>query len=137
MIQADNLHLSYSGLSILEGVSFSIQKGEKCGLIGRNGSGKSTLFRLMIGQEKPDEGTLSIPKGYRIGHLQQHIHFTQPTILEEAALGLREEDKDSIYKVEKLLLGLGFNIDQLDFPPQSCSGGFQLRIQLAKVLLAV
>lgn len=136
MIQADNLHLSYSGLSILEGVSFSIQKGEKCGLIGRNGSGKSTLFRLMIGQEKPDEGTLSIPKGYRIGHLQQHIHFTQPTIVEEAALGLREEDKDSIYKVEKLLLGLGFTIDQLDLPPQSCSGGFQLRIQLAKVLLA-
>ena len=136
MIQADNIHLSYSGHSILDGVSFSLQKGERCGLIGRNGCGKSTLFRLIIGQEKSDEGTLSIPKGYRIGHLQQHIHFTQPTILEEASLGLREDEKDAIYKVEKLLLGLGFTLSQLDMAPESCSGGFQLRIQLAKVLLA-
>lgn len=136
MIQADNLHLTYGGQSLLEGVSFSIQRGERCGLIGRNGSGKSTLFRIITGQEKPDKGTLSIPKGYRIGHLQQHIRFTKPTALEEAALGLREEEKDALYKVESLLMGLGFTEAQWDLPPESFSGGYQLRIQLAKVLLA-
>lgn len=136
MIQADNLHLSYGGQSLLEGVSFSMQKGERCGLIGRNGSGKSTLFRIITGQEKPDKGTLSLSKGYRIGHLQQHIRFSKPTALEEAALGLREEEKEALYKAESLLMGLGFTEAQWDLPPESFSGGYQLRIQLAKVLLS-
>lgn len=136
MIQVDDIHLAYGGEPVLEGISFSIQTGEKCGLIGRNGSGKSTLFRLITGQEKADDGTISTPKGYRIGYLQQHIRFSQPSVLEEAALGLREEEKDALYKVEKLLGGLGFSEDQWDLPPESFSGGFQLRIQLAKALLA-
>ena len=136
MIQVDNVHIAYGGNAVLEGVSFSIQKGERCGLIGRNGCGKSTLFRLITGQEKADEGVIAIPKGYRVGYLQQHIHFTQGTVVEEAALGLREEEKEAIYKVEKLLTGLGFSEDQFDLDPKSLSGGYQLRIQLAKVLLA-
>jgi ATP-binding cassette subfamily F protein 3 len=136
MIQADQLQLGYGGQQILDGVSFSIQKGERCGLIGRNGAGKSSLFRLIIGSEKADEGTLSIPKGYRIGHLQQHIHFTKQNIVDEAALGLRDDDKDSIYKAEKLLMGLGFSQQQFSQSPSSFSGGYQLRIQLAKVLLS-
>lgn len=136
MIQVDDIHIAYGGHPVLEGISFSIQKGEKCGLIGRNGCGKSTLFRLITGQEKADGGTISTPKGYRIGYLQQHIRFTQPTVLEEAALGLREEEKDALYKVEKLLGGLGFAEELWDLPPESFSGGYQLRIQLAKVILA-
>lgn len=136
MIQVDNLHLSYSGIKVLDDVSFSLLKGQRCGLIGRNGCGKSTLFRLLTKQEVPDTGVVSIPKGYKIGHLQQHIRFTMPTCLDEAALGLKEDDRDSIYKVERILLGLGFSEDQFDVDPKSLSGGYQLRIQLAKVLLS-
>ncbi|MBM3208319.1 MAG: ABC-F family ATP-binding cassette domain-containing protein [Chlamydiae bacterium] len=135
-MQAVDLHLSYCGVSILEGVSFTLQKGEKCALIGRNGSGKSTLFKLLLGSEKADKGVVSLPKGYRIGHLQQHIHFTKSTLLEETCLGLKEEEKDATYKAEKMLLGLGFSQDQYELAPESFSGGYQLRIQLAKVLLS-
>ncbi len=132
MIQADDLSLVYGGQLVLDGASFSIQKGERCGLIGRNGSGKSSLFRLISGEEKPDRGVVVMPKGYRLGVLQQQIRFTQPSVLEEAALGLR--DPDALYKVESLLFGLGFDQDSIDAPPQGLSGGYQLRVQLAKVL---
>ncbi len=132
MIQGDNLTLAFGGQPVLEGAGFSIQKRERCGLIGRNGSGKSTLFRLIERREEPDEGRIIMPKGYRLGVLQQHIHFTQPTILEEAALGLR--DPHCLYQVEAILFGLGFNEEMLEASPHTLSGGYQLRVQLAKVL---
>ena len=136
MIQADELCLAYGGQVVLEEASFSIQRGERCGLIGRNGSGKSTLFRLLTREEQPDEGRVVLPKGYRIGVLQQQIRFTKPTILEEAALGLREEESDAFYKVESILFGLGFNKEAMDADPRSLSGGFALRVQLSKVLVS-
>src|SRR5438874_593098 len=105
MIQADNVFLAYGGQVVLDGASFTMQKGERCGLIGRNGSGKSTLFRLITGEEQPDKGRIFMPKGYQIGVLQQQIRFTQPTILEEAALGLREDEKECLYKAESILFG--------------------------------
>lgn len=132
MIQADSLSLSYGSQVVLEGAGFSIQKGERCGLIGRNGTGKSSLFRLLTGQERPDSGHIVMPKGYRIGILKQHIQFTKPTILEEAALGL--PDPDELYKVESLLFGLGFSEEDMDVSPHTLSGGYQLRVQLAKLL---
>lgn len=136
MIQADDLSLAYGGQIVLEGASFSIQRGERCGLIGRNGAGKSTLFRLLTREEQPDEGRVVLPKGYRIGILQQQIRFSKPTILEEAALGLREEEKEALYKVEAILFGLGFNEEQMETDPRSLSGGYALRVQLAKVLVS-
>lgn len=135
-MQAEGLYLAYGGQTIFEGAGFSIQKGERCGLIGRNGSGKSTLFRILSGEEKPDKGNLVLPRGYRIGVLQQQIRFTQPTILEEAALGLKEDEKEFLYKAESLLFGLGFNEEAMEASPHSLSGGYQLRVQLAKVLLS-
>lgn len=105
-------------------------------MIGRNGSGKSTLFRLLTGQETPDAGSISFRKGYRMGMLEQRIRFSQPTILEEAALGLREHEKDALYKVERILFGLGFQEESLQASPDTFSGGYQLRVQLAKVLVS-
>ena len=59
-----------------------------------------------------------------------------PTILQEAALGLRDHEKDCLYKVERILFGLGFNEESMDVSPHTLSGGYQLRVQLAKVLVA-
>jgi ATP-binding cassette subfamily F protein 3 len=89
MLQVDNLDMAYHGRFLFTKATFTLQRGEKCGLVGRNGSGKSTLFRLIKRQEEPDGGFVSIPKHYSIGVLDQHIRFTQKTLLEEAALGLR------------------------------------------------
>lgn len=136
MIQVEDLSLAYSGDPVLEDVSFTINRGERCGLVGRNGSGKTTLFRMLVGQEKPDKGTISFSKGYRLGYLDQHIRFTMPTVLEEACLGLKEDDRTSYYKAEKILFGLGITEEQLDLPPTQLSGGYSLRLHLTKVLLS-
>src|SRR3990167_4048534 len=117
MIQLDNIGLSFSGEPLFEGVSFTLQKGERCAFVGKNGSGKSTLFRLIEGEMEPDKGAIAIPNDYRIGYLQQHIRFTQPTLREEAALGLRNEEQELVYKAEKILFGLGFNEEDLDKDP--------------------
>ncbi|MES2122449.1 MAG: ABC-F family ATP-binding cassette domain-containing protein [Chlamydiota bacterium] len=133
MIQFDGICLSYHGDPLLKDVSFSLQKGERCALVGRNGSGKTTLFRLMTGQETADKGSIALPKGYRLGVLQQHLRFTKPSVLEEAAQVLPEEE---LHRAHSLLAGLGFDEEQVDESPDRLSGGFQLRLQLAKVLLA-
>lgn len=135
MIQVDGLSLAYHGEPLFEEASFSLQPRERCALVGRNGSGKSSLFRLLIGQETPDKGTIAKRKNYTIGTLNQHIVFTRPTLIEEAALGLRPEEKDCLYKAETILFGLGFKDEDLDRSPQEFSGGYQLRLHLAKVLV--
>jgi ATP-binding cassette subfamily F protein 3 len=106
MIQLENV--SYSGLTLLENVSFTLGKKERAGLIGRNGAGKSTLFRMLMGVEKPDSGSIGIAKGYRIGWLEQHFHFSEKTVLDETVLGLPLDEQCDVYKAEKMLLGLGF-----------------------------
>ncbi|MBS0649381.1 MAG: ABC-F family ATP-binding cassette domain-containing protein [Verrucomicrobia bacterium] len=135
-MQFDDVGLAFSGHPLFEGACFTLQKGERCGLVGRNGSGKSTLFRLIDGELEPDHGAVSIPKNYRMGYLQQHIHFTKPTLIEEAALGLPPGEEESLYKAEKILFGLGFTEEDLETSPDLFSGGYQLRLNLAKVLIS-
>lgn len=136
MIQLDDVSLSFSGEPLFDSVCFTLQRGERCGFVGRNGSGKSTLFRLIEGELEPDRGSISIPNDYRIGYLRQHIRFTQPTLLEEAALGLLEGEQEYLYKVEKILFGLGFSESDLEKEPSHFSGGYHLRLHLAKVLVS-
>ncbi|HSK30286.1 MAG TPA: ABC-F family ATP-binding cassette domain-containing protein [Candidatus Limnocylindria bacterium] len=136
VIKINQLSKSYFARELFTDVTFQMNAGERLGLVGRNGHGKTTLFRLILGQEEPDSGEIIIPRNYRIGHLEQHLHFTQPTILEEAALGLPEEDSHSIYKAEAILFGLGFYNADLERAPREFSGGFQIRINLAKLLLS-
>lgn len=136
MIQFDEIELSFSGHTVFKDVSFSLQKGERCSFVGRNGSGKSTLFKLIVGELEADRGTISISKNYRIGYLNQHIRFTEPTVLQEAALGLPEHERDELYRAEKILFGLGFTEEDLDRSPSEFSGGYHLRLHLAKVLVS-
>jgi ATP-binding cassette subfamily F protein 3 len=135
MIQVDGLTLGYQGEPLFTDASFTLQPGERCSLVGRNGSGKSSLFRVLIGQETADKGTIAKRKNYLIGSLNQHIVFTCPTLIEEAALGLRQDEKECIYKAETILFGLGFKEEDLDRNPKEFSGGYQLRLHLAKVLV--
>ncbi|OIN95285.1 MAG: hypothetical protein AUJ48_03545 [Deltaproteobacteria bacterium CG1_02_45_11] len=138
MIQVSNLDKSYGQQVVFDKAGFTINPGERVGLIGRNGHGKTTLIRMILEQEPPDSGTISVPTDYNKGHLSQHIRFTGDTVLKEACLSLpREEDgKDETYKAETILMGLGFSTDDSNIDPMDLSGGYQVRLSLAKVLVS-
>ena len=114
----------------------SVNKGEKIGLVGRNGHGKSTLFQMILGHVDIDAGMISIPKNYRIGHLEQHIHFTKPTALEECCLGLPPDEEYETWQAERILSGLGFSEEDMEKNPTEFSGGYQIRLNLAKLLVS-
>lgn len=135
MLQINNLSKHFGHTVLFEDANFSLMPGEKLGFVGRNGSGKSTLFSMILGEMAPDGGEIVIPKGYRIGTLPQHIHFTEKTVLEEGCLALTEEEQWDHYKVERILFGLGFSAKNLQEDPNKFSGGFQIRINLAKALV--
>lgn len=137
MIQVSSLSKAFGSQVIFDNVSFNVNPGERVGLVGRNGHGKTTLFRIILGEEKPDEGNIGIPSGYTIGHLRQHISFSAPTVLAEGCLSLpvNEEHRDETYRVKSILLGLGFTEEDFGRPPAEMSGGFQIRLNLAKVLI--
>ena len=134
MIQITNLSKAYGGHVLFENISFSLNKGYKVGFVGRNGSGKSTLFKLLLGEEEHDSGDILIPKNYYLGALKQHIHFTHPSVRLECASALSGDEAYDTYKVEKMLFGLGFSHEDLDKDPLSFSGGYQIRINLVKLL---
>ena len=136
MLQVFDLTKSYGTQVVFDNVSFSMSQGERLGLVGRNGQGKSTLLRLILGEEGPDSGRIMMPGRYRVGHLQQHLSFSQPTVLAEGCLGLPPHEKEFEYKVEAILFGLGFTEADMERSPSVFSGGFQLRIQLAKLLVS-
>jgi ATP-binding cassette subfamily F protein 3 len=137
LIQVVNLEKGYSSQVLFQNVTFTLGKGERVGLVGRNGTGKSTLFKILLGEESPDKGDVIFPKNYLIGTLKQHLVFTKPTIVEECMTALRGENAEyEQYKVEKMLLGLGFKMSDFDRAPADFSGGYQIRLNLAKVLVA-
>ncbi|MGA1931169.1 ABC-F family ATP-binding cassette domain-containing protein [Arcobacter sp. YIC-464] len=135
MIELINISKSYPTGELYSDLNLRLNQGNKVGLVGRNGTGKSTLFKLILGEEQYDSGEIKFPKGYRIGALKQYFDFTEKKLIDETALALSEDDKYDIYKAEKMLFGLGFSEDDLQKDPKSFSGGYQIRINLAKLLL--
>ncbi len=134
MIQLTNLSKSYGAQTLFKDLNLKVLPNQKIGFIGRNGAGKSTLFKIILQEEGYDDGELSIPKNYKIGTLKQHLHFTEDTVAKECALVLGEDEQYDFYKIEKILFGLGFSAQDLEKDPLSFSGGYQIRINLAKLL---
>ncbi len=179
MISIDNLTVEFGGFTLLDGISFTLNKNERMALAGKNGAGKSTLLKLIAGIQHPTGGTVSCPKGITIGYLPQQMKFDDMrTVKEEASLAfshlreLEEESKrlseelaartdyrseeyngliqrvtdihelllmsginDFEAETEKTLLGLGFERKDFDRPTGEFSGGWRMRIELAKILL--
>jgi ATP-binding cassette subfamily F protein 3 len=137
MLQVNNLSKAYGSQILFDNAGFTVNKGERVGLVGRNGHGKTTLFRMILGEEHPDGGTISIPQGYSIGHLSQHISFSESSVLDEACLSLprHEDGRDETYKAESILMGLGFSDEDFMRPPSELSGGYQIRLNLSKILI--
>ena len=179
MISLDNLTVSYGGWTLFDNISFLINPKDRIGLVGRNGAGKTTLLRLIVGQQQPTSGAVTINGECTIGYLPQQMKVADTTTLaeetakafdevlrleaeigritheiaertdyESAAYGqllhrlteaqdryhiLGGETRDA--DIEKTLLGLGFRREDFGRATSEFSGGWRMRIELAKLLL--
>ncbi|HMO48489.1 MAG TPA: ATP-binding cassette domain-containing protein [Rubrivivax sp.] len=165
MITLRHLTLRRGAKLVLQAANLTLQPGEKVGLIGRNGAGKSSLFALLTDRLHADVGDVEIPPRWQIGEVAQAMPETgdgatdfvlqgdaplqraQTKLAEaeargdghamaEAHLALDEAGAfDARARAQALLLGLGFRNDQLDAPVNSFSGGWRMRLQLARALM--
>ena len=162
MLNIQNLTCLQGGIPLLQNVNLQAYANQRIGLVGRNGSGKSTLFRLIRGEIRPDDGEVSLQPGKTIAYVEQEIvNSDQPAIefvldgdvelrlLEKA---LAKENHDIIWfdaqhrfeaidgygakaRAAQLLNGLGFANDSLERPVASFSGGWRMRLNLARALM--
>jgi ATP-binding cassette subfamily F protein 3 len=91
VIAATNLRLTYGDSIILDGVSISVEPGERIGLVGRNGSGKTSLLKVLAGVQAPDAGSVSMQRGCRAGYLRQDPELDPEETLRESAEGAFDE----------------------------------------------
>ncbi|HET8796661.1 MAG TPA: ABC-F family ATP-binding cassette domain-containing protein [Thermoanaerobaculia bacterium] len=176
MISFASVSKQYGKQVLFVEASFQLNPGEKAGLVGPNGAGKSTLFRMIAGEEEPDDGVVNVPKKIAIGHFKQEVdEMSGRPVLDEAIAGsgrlgdLHHElldleqamgdpsrpDYDQIlerfghvqeeyqhaggYELEsrarEVLHGLGFSDEQIDGDAGALSGGWKMRVSMAKILL--
>ena len=136
VLTAENITKAYSERVLLDHASFSLQEGEKVGVIGVNGMGKSTLLRIVAGAEEPDEGTVITGNSVKIGYLPQEPEFREgETVLSAALRGTlrNREDFEKESEAKSMLMKLDFT--DLNQPVRELSGGQRKRVALAHVLL--
>jgi ATP-binding cassette, subfamily F, member 3 len=145
MLTIADVSKSYGTRELFSDVSLFIARTDRLGLIGPNGAGKSTLFGLILGEEKPDTGTIEWERGADFGYLpQESAPAGDETILHIATSGKKleptEDDYDIDYTLEprarKILDGLGFKPDDADKLAKTFSGGWVMRAHLARLLVA-
>ena len=111
VLTAENITKAYSERVLLDHASFSLQEGEKVGVIGVNGMGKSTLLRIVAGAEEPDEGTVITGNSVKIGYLPQEPEFREgETVLSAALWGTlrNREDFEKESEAKSMLMKLDF-----------------------------
>lgn len=179
MLSIENLTVQFGGFTLLDEISFVLNKNERIALAGKNGAGKSTLLKLMAGIQQPTSGNISYPKEVTVSYLPQQMRLNdERTVKEEAALAFEhlkqlEKELEALHRqlaertdyesddyrhiiqrstdvqelllmsgindfeaeTEKTLLGLGFNRSDFNRLTSEFSGGWRMRIELAKILL--
>jgi len=136
LLTVENIVKEYSSKPILAGITFLVNKRDRIALVGKNGAGKTTLLRMIAGEETPTSGHISKDSDLRIGYLpQQMIHNEGTTLREEVDTVRDEQDPKSVGQMERVLIGLGFERTDFDRPCNEFSGGWRMRIELAKILL--
>ena len=137
LLQASGLSKSFGARTLFEDVSFSVDEGQRIGLVGRNGCGKSTLLKMIVGEEAADRGTIARASGLKIGYLKQKLKFSHATAMEEACSFLAaEEGWVPEHRAEEILSGLGLGEKERNSDPNILSGGQQIRLTLACALLS-
>lgn len=162
-LQQVNLHLGTK--IILQQADLTVHDGHKLAVVGANGAGKSTLFKLLLQQLVPDQGELYLPKNWRVAHMAQEVAASEQSALDYVLDGHQEfrriqkaiEQAEAAqqdlelatlhgefelihgYQVAQLgqtmLAGLGFKQEQMSLPVSAFSGGWRMRLNLAKALI--
>ncbi|GHB03643.1 ribosomal protection-like ABC-F family protein [Modicisalibacter luteus] len=164
MIALRQLALQRGTQPLFEEAELTLHHGHKAGIVGPNGAGKSSLFKLLLGELTPDQGQIELSGGQRIAHMAQEIEALDRSILDyvldgdvelrrtELALEEARQHNDAHREAElhgelealdgysaparaaQLLVGLGFSQPQLDQPLSAFSGGWRMRVNLARTL---
>lgn len=141
MIAIENLSIEFATRPLFNNANFVINSRDKIALVGKNGVGKSTLLKILAHQQEPTSGMVSITGGETIGYLPQVMRLQDETTVRDETKKAFLECESFIAperwegEIEKTLIGLGFNRDDLNRPTSEFSGGWRMRIELAKILL--
>ncbi len=141
MISLSCISHSFAGKELFTNLEWSVKKGRKYGLVGPNGSGKTTLLEVVTGLMEPEKGQASVPSALTVGYLPQIMDLGTGdlTVLSAARAGSPDEGEDGfekpVHEAEKILFGLGFTGEQLSQKVSSLSGGWKMRVELARILL--
>ena len=137
MLQLSNLSKSYAGRVLFRDVSFQIGRGDRTGLVGPNGAGKSTLFSIILGEQSPDEGKVTMERGITFAFLpQESAPAGDETVLELATQHAAEHSGWEVEpKARRILRGLAFRESDFDRPARTLSGGWIMRAHLARLLV--
>jgi ATP-binding cassette subfamily F protein 3 len=106
MISIENLSVEFGGFTLLNDISFVLNKNERTALVGKNGAGKSTLLKIIAGIQHPSRGIVSYPKGISIGYLPQQMKLDDTlTVKEEAAQAFKhlQEMENELEKLHRQL----------------------------------
>lgn len=132
MIRVSNLYKQLNNKTILEDVSFTINRGDRIALIGDNGSGKSTLLNIIIGSLEPDKGEVEVIDE-RLGLLPQKINFENGQTVRSFLLDSNNQFEDNEYLLDQLLIDNRLEYIDKNTPVRSLSGGEKVRLYLASL----
>ncbi len=166
MIQLKNVAYHYDNKIIFEALNETLPAHQKIGIVGKNGCGKTTLFKLIQNILETSNGEIAYPKNWRIAHLDQQLPSTEDlaleyvmqgdTELEEITQALKSAEQKGDYekvlnlhqrladidgytaeaRAAKIMMGLGFTLDDQIKTVNEFSGGWRMRLKLARILLS-
>lgn len=140
MLTIDHICMEFSSKPVLDDITFLINRKERIALVGKNGAGKSTLLRLIAGEYEPTSGRISKESNMTIGYLPQVMLHVDGKTLREEVLSIYAGSDESeqarfVAEMDRTIIGLGFERKDFDRPCSEFSGGWRMRIELAKILL--
>lgn len=144
MLTIDHISMEFASRPVLDDITFLVNRKERIALVGKNGAGKTTLLRLIASEYQPTSGRISRETDMTIGYLPQVMFHQDGRTLREEVMSIRAngtrdnievDEARFIAEMDRTIIGLGFDRKDFDRPCEEFSGGWRMRIELAKILL--